>query len=128
MAREERLLRARAGSCSRKPSSSIARWIRSRVSADTERLPLRAYETVLTATPERLAMSTIVSDRFRFIPAEASFSELLSSPDPKREAPGAGDDERLVWPRNHRSSRRSIDPRQLPYPRRSVCGGRDETP
>ncbi|GAB3975611.1 hypothetical protein GCM10029978_060190 [Actinoallomurus acanthiterrae] len=32
-------------------------WMRRRVSSDTGRLPLRAYETVLRDTPDRLAIS-----------------------------------------------------------------------
>ncbi|WP_234312041.1 hypothetical protein [Streptomyces griseus] len=35
----------------------MTRWIFSRVSSDTGRLPLRAYDTVLRETPARLAIS-----------------------------------------------------------------------
>ena len=53
--------RARAPAFGVKSRSAMARSIRRRVSAEIDRLPESAYETVLRATPARLATSSMVA-------------------------------------------------------------------
>src|SRR6478752_2246261 len=53
--------RARAPALGVKSRSAMARSIRRRVSAEIDRLPESAYETVLRATPARLATSSMVA-------------------------------------------------------------------
>ncbi|GAB2909804.1 hypothetical protein GCM10027075_06710 [Streptomyces heilongjiangensis] len=52
----------------------MTRWIFSRVSSDTGRLPLSAYDTVLRATPARLAISPMFT-------AAPSSNRFESEPD-----------------------------------------------
>src|SRR6478609_11974397 len=53
--------KARAPAFGVKSRSAMARSIRRRVSAEIDRLPESAYETVLRATPARLATSSMVA-------------------------------------------------------------------
>ena len=73
--------KARAPAFGVKSRSAMARSIRRRVSAEIDRLPESAYETVLRATPARLATSSMVAILAHPLIVEAvRFPQLLAQP------------------------------------------------